>query len=255
MTVENLHNRRKSYLLVVTALMLLIAGCSRPEQAQIQTAIVQGKKFAETEAAQLKETAVAVAQTQAAHLKETAVAQLTELANKPPSPWDISWIPADSQVAINNIDAILQGTGLAKQGSIILQYAKEFGVNPAFALAMFRKEASFAQPNTRAYRNNNPGNINATGECKGLPAGSSCSGIYGEIGTDGRFGKYASMADGIKAYFMLMNREYQPGTKRNCKDIACIIPYYCPPSECDTSAYIDLITKWTQEYQSKIISS
>jgi len=172
----------------------------------------------------------------------------------PPSPWDTSWIPANKkeEATISNINLILLGTSLTNQGDLILQYAKEYGVNPAFALAMFRKEANFAREGSPAFRNNNPGNIEATGSCKHLVAGSSCQGVYGEVSTDGRFGKYTSMADGIRAYFMLLRRQYQPGTKRNCQDIACIIPYYCPSSECDTAKYVEEITGWTREYQSVI---
>jgi hypothetical protein len=118
---------------------------------------------------------------------------------------------------------------------------------------MFRKEATFAQPNTRAYINNNPGNIIATGNCRGLPRGSNCNGIYGEISTDGRFGIYASMKDGIKAYFKLLNNEYKPGTSRDCADIGCIISAYCPPSDCDTAAYVTQIILWTGRYQLQIL--
>ena len=179
----------------------------------------------------------------------------TELTKTTPSPWDVSWIPSDSQFASGKIDTILNGTGLSGQGSTILQDAQEFGVNPAFALAMFRKEASFAAPSTRANSNKNPGNIIATGNCRGLPTGSSCSGYYGEISTDGRFGVYSNMADGVKAYFMLLSTEYKPGTRRNCSDIACIITAYCPPSDCDDiSKYIDQIAQWAQEYQTQLLS-
>jgi len=166
----------------------------------------------------------------------------------------VSWLPSDSQLIIDRINFILSTTGLEGQGATILDTAQESGVNPAFALAMFRKEASFAAPDTRANTNKNPGNISATGDCYGKPANSSCKGNYGEISTDGRFGIYSSMEDGIKAYFMLLKKEYKPGTKRNCSDIACIITVYCPPSDCDTSRYINQITQWTQEYQSQLLT-
>jgi hypothetical protein len=168
-------------------------------------------------------------------------------------PWDIEYLPDDSQSIVNQINAILDNTGLAGQGDTILDLSKQYEINPAFALAMFRKEASFADPRYRAYSNNNPGNIKATGDCKGLPANQSCHGIYGEISTDGQFGKYLTMADGIKAYYLLLSSEYKPGTKRNCADIACIISAYAPSSENDTAAYIKQVTKWTQEYQCQII--
>lgn len=166
--------------------------------------------------------------------------------------WDTSWIPSDPQSLANAINYVVQGTGLAGQGRNIVEYSKEYGVNPIFALAMFKKEASFAASGTRANANKNPGNIIATGSCRGLPKGSSCNGVYGEIGTDGRFGVYASMSDGIKAYFMLLSGEYKPGTRHDCQDVKCVISIYCPPSDCDTATYIAQITQWMEEYRSQL---
>jgi|YNPMSStandDraft_1061717.scaffolds.fasta_scaffold63298_1 hypothetical protein len=250
-----MHQRQWIPIWVAMILLVALLSCSEAEQAQIQTAaaqagqtaVAEGKNFAETQAAQLKETAVAQLATQLAKT-------VTELAKTTPSPLDVNWIPSDSQFVANKIDIILDGTGLSGEGGTILQNAQQFGVNPAFALAMFRKEATFAAPGTRAYNNKNPGNIIATGNCRGLPAGSSCIGYYGEISTDGRFGVYPSVADGIKAYFTLLSAEYKPGTSHNCSDIACIVTAYCPPSDCDTSTYISQITQWTQQYQSQLLA-
>ena len=150
---------------------------------------------------------------------------------------------------LQTIESILKNTGLAGSGNAILSNARQYGVNPAFALAMFRKEASFAAANTRADRNKNPGNIIATGNCRGLPADSSCLGAYGEISTDGRFGKYPSMAAGIQAYFTLLFNEYKPGAHYNCRDLDCIIPIYAPASENDVELYKSQIRKWTIDYQ------
>jgi len=170
-------------------------------------------------------------------------------------PWDIDWVPTDVNVVINRIDVIVAGSGLTEQGKAILDYSLEYGINPAFALAMFRKESSFAESHTRAYRTNNPGNIIATSDCRGLPSGSSCSGTYGEIGTDGRFGVYASMEDGIRAYFALLAAEYKPGSRRNCEDLSCIISAYCPAEECDEETYISQISDWTSQYQCQLVGS
>ena len=285
--MKNLRRKNpvRRVILMACVLMMAAFSCSETDQEQLkrmaekaaQTAAAEGLKavetqadkikmtaiaIAETEADQLKSTGVAVAETQAVYIKETARTQFaTQLANlsgdlarKTPSPWDTSWVPSDSQFAIDKINDLLSGTGLVGAGEEILYGSRQYGVNPAFTLAMFRKEASFAAQETRARSNNNPGNIIATGNCRGLPTGSSCSGVYGEISTDGRFGVYASMADGIKAYFWLLEREYKPGTNRNCSDIACIVTVYCPPSECETNKYIDQITGWTREYQSQILT-
>lgn len=168
--------------------------------------------------------------------------------------WDISWIPQNSETSVNAVNTIVAGSGLVGQGASILSYAKEYGVNPTFALAMFKKEAEFAKVNSIANKNKNPGNIIATGNCRGLAAGSSCSGIYGEISTDGRFGVYASIADGIKAYFWLLNAEYKPGRRYNCQDITCVVKTYCPSSDnCDVSLYIKQITQWMDDYKRVIL--
>ena len=216
-----------------------------------QTVAAEAKKFAETKAAEAKWAV----ETEAAELKGTAVAAVaTELAKRGPSPWDVGWIPSDSERVAAQIDGILEGTGLAGQGAVILQNAQAEGVNPAFGLAMFRKEAIFAAPGSAAYNDKNPANVIATGECVGLAAGSGCHGVYGEIGTDGRFGVYATMADGVEAYFSLLSAEYNPGTGRNCADISCIITAYCPPPECDTSLYVSEVTGWTRQYQLQILA-
>jgi len=168
------------------------------------------------------------------------------------SPWDNNWLPNDQDIVSERIDQIITGTGLSELGNTILQYAFDYQVNPAFALAMFRKEASFAAPGTRAIKNNNPGNIIATGDCRGKPAGTLCIGVYGETSTDGRFGIYPDMGSGIRAYFTLLHQEYAPGTNRNCNDISCIVQAYCPPSDCNTQNYIDQITEWGKDFQCQL---
>lgn len=169
-------------------------------------------------------------------------------------PWDIRWLSLDSSTQIQKINEILGTSGLEGEGETIFLNSQRYGVNPAFAMAMFRKESSFAARQTRAFRNRNPGNIIATGNCRGLPAGSTCSGYYGEIATDGRFGIYPTFSAGIEAYYKLLNSEYKPGSKRNCMDISCIIMSYCPPGECDVNVYEIQVTQWMQEYQCRLSS-
>jgi hypothetical protein len=198
--------------------------------------------------------------TMAEAVQETLTAQA--ISPSPPAtcpeiahPWDTSWLPHDYREVADQLNEMLDGTGLADQGTLILELSIEYGINPAFALAMFNKEAEFAKQGTRAQRNNNPGNIIATGECRGKPAGTACSGNYGETSTDGRFGVYPSMADGIAAYFKLLDSEYMPGTKRDCESIECIISAYCPPEECETEQYVEQITGWSKDYQCDLLGA
>jgi len=167
-------------------------------------------------------------------------------------PWDVSWLPtarSDKRALDQAIDVLLKGTGLNGQGQTIRRNAQRHRVNPAFALAMFRKEAGFAARGTLAHRNKNPINMVATGACWGEPKGTRCKGVYGEIGTDGRFGRYATIADGIKAFFVLMEREYAGMT------LHALISRACPPIECDVPAYVAQMETWTLEYQSLLIGA
>ncbi len=177
-------------------------------------------------------------------------------ADSYPDPWDVSWLPSDQNQVINTINSIVTDpsaggspdSGLAGYGSTILYYSlnsiggNPAGVNPAFALAMFRKEANFARPGTIAYTQNNPGNLRCAG--------------YGMIDCQNGFAVFASMEDGIKAYFWMLQYQYKPGggwpSNFNCTDITCIITHYCPPSQCDTETYIAQIGQWTQEFMSRI---
>jgi hypothetical protein len=231
-----------------------------------ETALLEGKEIAQTQAAILKGTTwpegKEFIQTQAAALKATALSQVetqqarvaTLVANTPPTPWDTSWLPAGHKSVIAAIDSILDGSGLPGQGAALLENALTFGVNPAFILAMLRKESLFAMPGTPAFQNNNPGNLLATGTCKGLPAGAKCFGAYGETSTDGRYGVYPGMVDGLHAFFMHLTYEYKSGTTGDCADIACIANAYCPAPGCNANSYADQLTQWTKEYQAQILS-
>jgi hypothetical protein len=259
------HYQSSFILIILIIIALIVTGCSPDEKELLDQLSRDLRDAIADEVGEISKTAVSnaeeVAKTQAAALQATAKAGLAtqaseiaaNLATKPPEPWDTTWLPADHEVVIANINAIIIGTGLENMGASILQNALAYGVNPAFALAMFRKEASFAKLGTISFANKNPGNIIATGACRGLTAGSSCSGNYGEISTNGRFGIYGTMQDGIEAYFMLLNREYQPGSRYNCSDITCIINIYAPPSENDSGLYIQQISSWTKDYQQRIL--
>ena len=167
-------------------------------------------------------------------------------------PWDVSWLPTgrSGERAVDQaIDALLQETGLHGQGKTIRENAQRHGVNPAFALALFRQEAGFAARGTLAHRNKNPANIVATGTCWGAPTGTRCKGMYGEVSTDGRFGRYARMEDGIEAFFLLMEREYAGMT------LPALINRACPPVECDVAGYVSAMEEWTLEYQALLLDT
>jgi|GEM_PF-3470930 hypothetical protein len=172
-----------------------------------------------------------------------------------PDPWDTSWLPSERSRVIGAIETIITSSetggspnaGLKGFGQAILDYALaeiepgRAGVNPAFALAMFRKEANFATYGAAA-GNKNPGNI----ICAGTRP------LYGATSCNGRFGVYPSMDTGIKAYYWLLQYEYKPGSSRNCADITCIINAYAPSAENNTRLYIDQVSAWTRDFQNRI---
>jgi hypothetical protein len=181
-----------------------------------------------------------------------ALAPFPAAAQGNADPWDVSWLPDDwkgKRALDQALDALIEETGLHGQGKTIRENAQRHEVNPAFALAMFRHEAGFAARGTLAHSNKNPANIIATGECWGEPKGTRCQGLYGEVSTDGRFGRYATMADGIRAFFTLMEREYAGMT------LHALINRACPPAECDVPAYVALVEQWTSEYQAQLLET
>ncbi len=81
---------------------------------------------------------------------------------------------------------------------------------------------------TRGMRNNNPLNLSY------VPG-------QGAIGSDGRFGQYATMEGGIAASHRQLLR-YQD---RGLNTLERIIATWAPPSENDTEAYIRQVSAWT----------
>lgn len=83
--------------------------------------------------------------------------------------------------------------------------------------------------NTRAERNNNPGNLNFAGQ-----AGATLEG-----GSGARFAKFGSTAEGVSA----LARQLQRYGERGLDTISKIINKYAPSSENNTQAYIDALSK------------
>lgn len=153
---------RSTHKLSLFVLLVLVAtaACSSQEQGRVQTAVVGA---GETAAADIQGSA----ETRVAQARDTALAAVNDQRNRvgteiaqqiAPSPWDTRWLPPDHRYAAARVDGILAPTGMAGQGTLIAETGVKMGVNPAVALSTFRKEASFAAPNTSARTNNNPGN-------------------------------------------------------------------------------------------------
>lgn len=137
----------------------------------------------------------------------------------------------------SDIDAILRRSGspLAGLGTTILQAAQSHGIDPAFALAIWRHDSSFGKAGAGA-KNFNPGNL----ICK-AGRGGSCN---------GRWHHYNSWADAVIDWFAYADRVYKSkpanqiilGEKINVHIINGFVKKYAPKSENDVGKYIDSIS-------------
>lgn len=186
-----------------------------------------------------------------------------------PGPWDIGYLPNDYNGLVDEINAILEEyegldseafIGLKGKGELILRCCLYFrrglapqsisGVNPAFALAMFRMESSFAKSTTRAYRWRNPGCI----KCGVDRYGHFRNRRLEAVGCESEFAMFRSMDDGIRAFFWLLNENYRPGSSDsfNCHDVESILRHYCPASAYETAKNIRSIKMWMRQYADRL---
>lgn len=139
------------------------------------------------------------------------------------------------------IDSVLGGTGMEGQGATIQALSQKYGVPAELALAMWRKEAEFAKPDSIAGRQNNPGNMIYTGK-------------WGDKASNNRFAQFDTMEQGMEAWFKLMSSDlYKPYIEKG--DYAGLLNKYAPPSENDTGLYHKQLLQWMSDYQGKIKSS
>lgn len=82
---------------------------------------------------------------------------------------------------------------------------------------------------TRAERNNNPGNLNYAGQ----------TGAVLEDGSNARFAKFGSTAEGVSA----LAKQLQRYGERGLDTVSKIINKYAPSSENDTKAYVEALSK------------
>ncbi|MBN1941163.1 MAG: glucosaminidase domain-containing protein [Candidatus Diapherotrites archaeon] len=129
---------------------------------------------------------------------------------------------------IVKINTVLQNTPLKEQGKHIHELARKYNIDPAFALAFFRKESKFGALGLGA-KNKNPGNLRKPNSKTG-------------------FQKFDSWEKGIEAWFKLIangSHYYKKGRYT----IEEIVPIYAPPSENLTRKYISDIKEFVQEHR------
>lgn len=93
--------------------------------------------------------------------------------------------------------------------------------------------ATAGKGRTRADRNNNPGNIEDGRFARSQP---------GYVGSDGRFAKFATPADGFAAMETLLTKNY---LSKGQNTIASIIAKYAPASENNVGAYASQVERAT----------
>lgn len=96
--------------------------------------------------------------------------------------------------------------------------------------AIAREEGYYESENSRAYRNNNPGNIEYGAFAR----------AYGSTHGDPRFAVFPTAIDGFNALAQLLLHHYKGLT------VAETIRKWAPPNENNTAAYIRSVCSWTE---------
>lgn len=104
-----------------------------------------------------------------------------------------------------------------------------FGLKPKNGAQSTASTPSSGTGTTRAERNNNPGNLNYAGQ----------TGAVLEDGSNARFAKFGSTAEGVSA----LAKQLQRYGERGLDTVSKIINKYAPSSENNTQAYIDALSK------------
>lgn len=104
-----------------------------------------------------------------------------------------------------------------------------FGLKPKNGAQSTASTPSSGTGTTRAERNNNPGNLNYAGQ----------TGAVLEDGSNARFAKFGSTAEGVSA----LAKQLQRYGDRGLDTISKIINKYAPSSENNTQAYIEALSK------------
>lgn len=139
----------------------------------------------------------------------------------------------------DQIDRILAtyGSPAAGTGQVWYDLGRQYGIDPAFALAFFISESTAGTAKMWAGRKpdgtttHNIGNI----ICAGYPT------CYG------RFRDYPSWEAGIADWYRLIDVEYLRG--RGHKTLADVLPVYAPATENDVNGYMRLVQRLVDQWR------
>ncbi len=146
--------------------------------------------------------------------------KLPSVSKRPTSETSVLGGPSIPVDLINQVLSVA-GSPAAGTGQSLYDLSREFGIDDAYALAVFEKESSFGKYGA-GFENHALGNI----VCAGYP---TCN---------GRFRAYASWQDGYQDFYRLISQEY---VARGLSTVETITPVYAPSSENDTGLYISQV--------------
>jgi hypothetical protein len=136
--------------------------------------------------------------------------------------------PSLSADLINQVLASA-GSPAAGTGQALYNLSAQFGIDDAYALAVFGKESSFGKYGA-AFEDHALGNI----VCAGYP---TCN---------GRFRCYPSWEAGYQDFYRLISQEY---ISHGLSTVETITPVYAPSSENDTGLYIQQVRQSMQAFR------
>ena len=110
--------------------------------------------------------------------------------------------------------------------------APDFGVSNTFNIGEPGEGSTMQLPDTRGFRNNNPGNIEYN------PANN----WVGQTGSDGRYAIFSKMRFGIRAIGKLLDTYHN---RHGLNTIRGIVSRWAPHNENDTAAYIESVAQYT----------
>jgi len=148
-------------------------------------------------------------------------------------------LQGEPQITAAIADRVLAeyGSPAAGTGQIWIDLGRQYGIEPAYALAFFIHESSAGT---------NPG-------WAGLKPGGATTHNIGNIICAGyatcynRFRDYGSWSEGIEDWYKLISKEYIGG--RAAQTVEQIIPIYAPAFENNVNAYVDAVVQMVEGWR------
>jgi len=137
-------------------------------------------------------------------------------------------------VTAARIDQVLCGAGspACHTGNSIYELGVKYDIDPAFAVAFFRKESSYGLAGEATYTHS-PGNLRCIPDVRCVDQDR------------GGYAWFPSWTTGFEAWYKLIHDLYV--VQWGCKTIPAIVQRYAPSSENDTKLYISNIEQFVQE--------